>query len=132
MTPTDSATGTARSVQERVTVDNFIRAETDRTFASFVKQGALGKFEHFRELAPIEDQHPARQPRHALFDGHLRPRRRIGAADGSITIQFGGCDGSDPNCLPTFQAGTTWYGFIGRGLETLNGTWKFPEATPVR
>ena len=36
-----------------VTVDNFIRAETDRTFASNVKQGAFGKFEHLRELAAI-------------------------------------------------------------------------------
>ena len=37
-----------------VTVDNFIRAETDRTFAASVKQGAFGKFEHLRELAAID------------------------------------------------------------------------------
>ncbi|MFZ5570595.1 MAG: hypothetical protein ACOZF0_09330 [Thermodesulfobacteriota bacterium] len=28
---------------ERVTVDNFVRAETDMTLARYVKQGAFGK-----------------------------------------------------------------------------------------
>jgi hypothetical protein len=37
-----------------VTVDNFIRAETDTYFGTFVKGGALGKFIHFRDPAPIE------------------------------------------------------------------------------
>jgi hypothetical protein len=50
-----------------VTADNFVRAETDVTFASFVKQGALGKFEHFRELAPIEDQHVKRGNRDTIY-----------------------------------------------------------------
>ncbi len=50
-----------------VTVDNFIRAETDRTFASNVKQGAFGKFEHLRELAAITDQRVQRQNRDTLY-----------------------------------------------------------------
>ena len=50
-----------------VTVDNFIRAETDRTFAANVKQGAFGKFEHLRELAAIDDQHVQRQNRDTLY-----------------------------------------------------------------
>ena len=37
-----------------VTVDNFKRAETDMYLAGFVKQGALGKFFHHREL-PLEN-----------------------------------------------------------------------------
>jgi hypothetical protein len=41
----------------QVTADNFVRAETDTTLSGFVKQGALGKFNHFRGLAPVEDQH---------------------------------------------------------------------------
>ena len=49
-----------------VTADNFIRAETDRTFASFEKQG-FGKFEHFRELAPIADQRVQRGNRDTLY-----------------------------------------------------------------
>ena len=40
----------------RVTVDNFARAETDTYFAKFVKDRALGEFDHQRELAPIDRQ----------------------------------------------------------------------------
>jgi hypothetical protein len=32
------------------------------------------------------------------------------AADGSITVQFGGCDAKTPNCLPISQGGTTGSG----------------------
>jgi hypothetical protein len=39
-----------------VTADNFIRAETDKTFAGIVKLGGFGKFHHDRELAPIANQ----------------------------------------------------------------------------
>ncbi len=37
-----------------VSVDNFIRAETDMYFGDFAKRGALGKFFHRREL-PLEN-----------------------------------------------------------------------------
>lgn len=51
------------------------------------------------------------------------------AADGSVTIQFGGCDGKTPNCLPI----TAGWNYIVRlyrpRAEILNGTWKFPEPT---
>ena len=47
----------ARPQPVPVTADNFIRAETDRTFAGIVKQGGFGKFEHYRELA--RDRRPA-------------------------------------------------------------------------
>lgn len=47
--------------------------------------------------------------------------------DGSITVQFGGCDGKTPNCLPI----TTGWNYMVRLYrprpEILNGTWKFPE-----
>lgn len=39
---TSAQSATAQPVA--VTADNFIRAETDATFASFVKQGALDRF----------------------------------------------------------------------------------------
>ena len=54
-----------------VTADNFIRAETDRTFAGIVKLEASGKFHHYRELASPTDR-PARQPRPPLFSGRVR------------------------------------------------------------
>ena len=53
------------------------------------------------------------------------------SADGSVTIQFGGCDGETPNCLPITQEWNyTVRLFIPR-REILDGTWRFPEAQPV-
>lgn len=52
-------------------------------------------------------------------------------ADGSVTIQFGGCDGKASNCLPIMPG----WNYIARlyrpRKEVLDGTWKFPEAQPV-
>jgi len=37
-----------------VTADNFCRAETDYYFATIIERDALGKFEHRREVPPVE------------------------------------------------------------------------------
>jgi hypothetical protein len=54
------------------------------------------------------------------------------SADGSITIQFGGCDSQTPNCLPIVSG----WNYIARlyrpRQEILDGAWKFPEARPVK
>lgn len=39
---------------EMVTVDNFVRAETDMTLARYVKQEAFGTFLHIRQPTPID------------------------------------------------------------------------------
>ena len=59
-------TGESKTQSTTVTADNFIRAETDKTFAGFEKQG-FGKFEHFRELAPIDHQIVQRGNRDTLY-----------------------------------------------------------------
>ena len=52
-------------------------------------------------------------------------------ADGSISIQFGGCDSQLANCLPT-PAGWNYLVRLYRPRpEILNGQWTFPEAEPV-
>lgn len=51
----------------RVTVDNFNKAETDHYFARFVKEGAFGKFNHERGLAPIDKQTVIRLNRDTLY-----------------------------------------------------------------
>jgi hypothetical protein len=51
--------------------------------------------------------------------------------DGSVTIQFGGCDGKASNCLPIMPG---WNYTVRRyrpRAEILNGTWHFPEPQPV-
>lgn len=50
-----------------VTVDNFIRAETDRYFAKFVTDSGLGKIAHERELTPIDHQNVIRMNRDTLY-----------------------------------------------------------------
>jgi hypothetical protein len=53
------------------------------------------------------------------------------SADGSIVIQFGGCDGKIPNCLPTMPGWNYMVRLYRPRPEILNGRWKFPEAQPV-
>lgn len=50
-----------------VTVDNFVRAETDMTLARYVKQGALGKLLHIRGPVPIDKQDVIRMNRDTIY-----------------------------------------------------------------
>lgn len=52
-------------------------------------------------------------------------------ADGSITIQFGGCDGKTPNCLPIMKGWNYMVRLYRPRPEVLEGRWHFPEARPV-
>ena len=50
---------------------------------------------------------------------------------GSVTIQFGGCDGRSANCLP-IMPGWNYVAHLYRPRqEILEVTWKFSEAEPV-
>jgi len=51
--------------------------------------------------------------------------------DGSVTVQFGGCDGKIPNCLPIMKGWNYTVRLYRPHPEILNGKWKFPEAQPV-
>ncbi len=48
--------------------------------------------------------------------------------DGSITIQFGACDGKLPNCLPIMKGWNYMVRLYRPRVEILTGGWKFPEA----
>jgi hypothetical protein len=50
-----------------VTVENFPRAESDLYFSSIVKRGGFGKFDHNRELTPIDQQTVIRMNRDTLY-----------------------------------------------------------------
>jgi hypothetical protein len=52
-------------------------------------------------------------------------------ADGSVTIQFGGCDGKIPNCIPIVKGWNAAVRMYRPRPEILNGKWKFPELQPV-
>ncbi|GAB2450296.1 DUF1214 domain-containing protein [Nocardia tengchongensis] len=52
-------------------------------------------------------------------------------ADGSFDIQFGGCDGQIPNCLP-IEAGWNYMVRLYRPQQSiLDGTWAFPQAQRI-
>ena len=52
---------------EMVTVDNFVRAETDMTLGRYAKQGAFGKFLHIRKPTPIDKQDVVRMNMDTLY-----------------------------------------------------------------
>nr|WP_249140080.1 MULTISPECIES: DUF1254 domain-containing protein [Bradyrhizobium] len=51
--------------------------------------------------------------------------------DGSIAVQFGGCDGKIPNCLPITKGWNYTVRLYRPREEILSGKWKFPEPQPV-
>lgn len=56
---------------EKVTVENYIRAETDVTFGRYVKQNAFGKFLHIRLPVPIDKQDVIRMNRDTLYSAAI-------------------------------------------------------------
>jgi hypothetical protein len=53
------------------------------------------------------------------------------SADGSVVIQFGGCDGRNPNCLPIMNGWNYTVRLYRPRAEILSGKWKFPEPVLV-
>jgi hypothetical protein len=52
----------------------------------------------------------------------------IKGLDGSVTVQFGGCDGKIPNCLPIMKGWNYTVRLFRPRPEILDGRWKFPLA----
>lgn len=52
---------------EKVTVDNFVRAETDMTMKRYANQGGFGKFLHIRQPTPLDKQDVIRMNRDTLY-----------------------------------------------------------------
>jgi hypothetical protein len=68
-------------------------------------------------------------PQNAYSFNNITARK---SPDGSIEIQFGGCDGKVPNCLPTTPGWNYMVRLYRPRQEILDGKWTFPEATPVQ
>jgi hypothetical protein len=52
-------------------------------------------------------------------------------SDGTVAIQFGGCDGKIPNCLPIVKDWNCTVRLYRPRQDILSGKWKFPEPQPV-
>jgi hypothetical protein len=53
------------------------------------------------------------------------------STDGSVAVQFGGCDGKIPNCLPVMKGWNYTVRLYRPRPEILTGKWKFPDPQPV-
>ena len=53
------------------------------------------------------------------------------SADGGVDVQFGGCDGKIPNCLPIMKGWNYTVRLYRPRAEILDGSWKFPEPQAV-
>lgn len=54
------------------------------------------------------------------------------AQDGSVNVQFGGCDETVENCLPIMRGWNYMVRLYRPKAEILDGSWSFPEATLVK
>jgi len=59
--------GSTAAASEKVTVDNFVRAESDLTFGRYVEKGAFGKILNMREPTPINKQDVIRMNRDTIY-----------------------------------------------------------------
>jgi len=59
--------GIKAQTPQRVTIDNSIRAESESYFATYVAQGALGRFFHLRDVTPLDKQDVVRMNRDTLY-----------------------------------------------------------------
>lgn len=52
-------------------------------------------------------------------------------ANGTVTVQFGGCTDAVPNCLPTMPGWNYLVRLYRAHPDVLSGAWVFPQAQPV-
>jgi hypothetical protein len=53
------------------------------------------------------------------------------SVDGSVAVQFGGCDGKIANCLPIMKGWNYTVRLYRPRPEILSGKWKFPDIQPA-
>ncbi len=68
-------------------------------------------------------------PRNAVSVNNVTARR---AADGSVTVQFGGCEDATPNCVPTPPNWNAVLRLYRPRAEIIEGRWRPPALEPVR
>jgi len=71
--------------------------------------------------------HYAKNPYDAYTLNNITARK---AADGSVAVQFGGCDGKIANCLPIMKGWNYMVRLYRPRPEVLSGKWTFPAAAP--
>jgi hypothetical protein len=67
-------------------------------------------------------------PQHAYTINSITAKAEL---DGSIAVQFGGCNGAIANCLPTPPGWSYLVRLYQPRATILNGAWTFPEPKPL-
>jgi hypothetical protein len=75
-----------------------------------------------------KDGYFSRNPQNAYSFNNVTAER---GADGNTTIQFGGCDGGAPNCLPVTPGWNYTVRLYRPQRQIIEGSWTFPEATAI-
>jgi hypothetical protein len=75
-----------------------------------------------------EDGYFSPNPRNAYSFNNVTARK---ASDGNTTIQFGGCDGNAPNCLPITPGWNYTVRLYRPQQQILDGSWTFPVAISI-
>jgi hypothetical protein len=65
------------------------------------------------------------------YDAYTLNNLSAKKSGGAIDIQFGGCDGKIPNCLPITKGWNYTVRLYRPRAEILSGKWKFPEPQPA-
>ena len=97
----------------KVTVDNFVRAETDMTLQRYNSQGAFGKFMHVRTPVPIDKQGVIRMNRDTLYSAGIFD------LDEPVTIIKPASEGRFQSMLVINQDHSMWPVEHGAGEFTL-------------
>jgi len=85
--------------------------------------------EGFWSISVYDDKgHFVANPQNAYSLNNLTAKA---ASDGSFAIQFGGCDGAIPNCLPIPPGWNYLVRLYRPKPEILSGAWTFPEPVAV-
>jgi hypothetical protein len=115
-------------------------ADKDATYLNFTPVGNDGStiFELTVKDVPVEafwsvsvynaDGYFEKNPYDAYSINNLTAKK---SGDGSIAIQFGGCDGNIPNCLPIVKGWNYTVRLYRPKPEVVSGEWKFPEPKPA-
>ena len=69
--------------------------------------------------------------KNALESYSLNNVTAVKNADGSVDVQFGGCDGRISNCLVTMPGWNYTVRLYRPHDQILNGSWMFPEVQPM-
>ncbi|UZF94005.1 DUF1254 domain-containing protein [Bosea sp. NBC_00550] len=69
-----------------------------------------------------------KNPQNAYTINNITAKREL---DGSVNVQFGGCDGKIVNCLPITNGWNYLVRLYRPRAEILSGKWTFPEAKPA-